>query len=48
MKIYCVSFTDASGEACEMCYLAMTAKNASDMCEADFDGIIVTNIEEVK
>lgn len=47
MKIYCVSFADANGEAGEMCYPAMTAKNAIDMCEADFDGIIVTNVEEI-
>lgn len=48
MKIYCVSFADAEGVCCEMCYPANTAEKAVEMCESDFDGIIVTNIEEVK
>lgn len=46
--VYCVSFADAEGSACEMCYPAVNAERAVEMCEADFDGIIITNVEEVR
>lgn len=47
MKIWSVSFVDMMGNACNMCYPAMTANEARIMCENDFVEALVVNIEEV-
>jgi hypothetical protein len=46
MKIYCVTYVE-NGATLEMCYPAMDAEDARNMCKDDMDNVKVVNVEEV-
>lgn len=46
MRIYCVTYIE-DGVYLEMCYPAMNAESAEDMCLDDMGNIEVVNVEEV-
>lgn len=46
MKIYCVTYIE-DGVYLEMCYPAMSAKIAENICLNDMGNIEIVNVEEV-